>query len=81
MGTIRASILSSLIKTPEVVLKNRMTCDIITPPFVPRALRNSGTLKLIPPFVHPSVCHKNFNLGHNLCSINGRAFIFGMHDT
>ena len=25
-----------------------------------------------------SVCHKNFNLGHNFCTITGRALILGM---
>ena len=26
----------------------------------------------------PSVCHKNFNLGHNFCTFTGRALILGM---
>ena len=28
--------------------------------------------------VRLSVCHKNFNLGHNFCTITGRALILGM---
>ena len=28
--------------------------------------------------VRPSVCHKNFNLGHNFCTFTGRALILGM---
>ena len=46
---------------------------------VPRFRESAGTLNLIRPFlclsVSPSVCHKNFNLGHNFCTFTGRAFI------
>ena len=49
---------------------------------VPRFRESAGTLNLIRPSVcqsvSPSVCHKNFNLGHNFCTITGRALILGM---
>ena len=52
--------------------------------FCPRLSWKRGTLKLIRPYVSPSVCqslcHKNFNLAHIFWSINDRALIFGMHD-
>ena len=54
--------------------------------FVPRFRESVGTLNLIRLPVRPSlrpsvplsVCHKNFNLGHNFCTITGRALILGM---
>ena len=54
--------------------------------FVPRFRESAGTLNLIrlsvrpsvPLSVCPSVRHKNFNLGHNFCTIIGRALILGM---
>ena len=49
---------------------------------VPRFRESVGTLNLIRPSVRPSVClsvcHKNFNLGHNFCTITDRALILGM---
>ena len=45
---------------------------------VPRFRESAGTLNLIRLSVSPSVCHKNFNLGHNFCTITGRALIFHM---
>ena len=42
--------------------------------FVPRFRKSEGTLNLS----RPSVCHKNFNLGHNFGTVTGRALIFGM---
>ena len=43
---------------------------------------SAGTLNLIRPSVclsvRPSVCHKNFNLGHNFCTITDGALILGM---
>ena len=44
------------------------------PLFVPRFRESAGTLNLI----RLSVRHKNFNLGHNFCTITGRALILGM---
>ena len=46
--------------------------------FVPRFRESVGTLNLIRPSVCLSVCHKNFNLGHNFCTITDRALILGM---
>ena len=46
--------------------------------FVPRFCESVGTLNLIRPSVCLSVCHKNFNLGHNFCTITDRALILGM---
>ena len=50
--------------------------------FVPRFRESAGTLNLIRSSVRlsvrPSICHKNFNLGHNFCTITGRALILGM---
>ena len=47
--------------------------------FVPRFRESSGTLNLIRLSLRPSLClsvrHKNFNLGHNVCTITGRALI------
>ena len=45
---------------------------------VSRFRESVGTLNLIRPSVPLSVCHKNFNLGHNFCTITDRALIFGM---
>ena len=49
---------------------------------VPRFRESAGTLNLIRPSVPLSVClsvcHKNFNLGHNFCTITDRALILGM---
>ena len=49
---------------------------------VPRFRESAGTLNLIRPSVCQSlclsVCHKNFNLGHNFCTVTGRALILGM---
>ena len=53
---------------------------------VPRFRESVGTLNLIrlsvrpsvPLSVCPSVRHKNFNLGHNFCTITDRALILGM---
>ena len=47
-------------------------------------LSSAGTLNLIRLSVRLSfrpclsVCHKNFNLGHNFCTITGRALVLGM---
>ena len=48
--------------------------------FVPCFRESAGTLNLIRLSVCPSVCHKNFNLGHNFCTtcITGRALILSM---
>ena len=46
--------------------------------FVPRFRESVGTLNLIRPSVCLSVCHKNFNLGHNFCTITDRALKLGM---
>ena len=63
----------------------RTICIIVTNTFiVPRFRESVGTLNLIRPSVRPSVClsasvcHKNFNLGHNFCTITDRALILGM---
>ena len=45
---------------------------------VPRFRESVGTLNLIRLSVCLSVCHKNFNLGHNFCTITDRALILGM---
>ena len=49
---------------------------------VPRFRERVGTLNLICLSVSPSLClsvhHKNFNLGHNFCTITDRALILGM---
>ena len=45
---------------------------------VPHFRESARTLNLICPSVSPSVCHKNFNLGHNFCTITSRALILGM---
>ena len=46
--------------------------------FVPRFRESVGTLNLIRLSVCLSVCHKNFNLGHNFWTITDRALILGM---
>ena len=49
---------------------------------VPRFRESVRTLNLIRPSVPLSVClsvcHKNFNIGHNFCTITDRALILGM---
>ena len=45
--------------------------------FCPPLLRKRGDIKSHSS-VCQSVCHKNFNLGNNFCTITGRALIFGM---
>ena len=49
--------------------------------FCPPLLRKRGDIKShssVRLSVSPSLCHKNFNLGHNFCTITGRALILGM---
>ena len=46
--------------------------------FCPYFHESVGTLNLIHLSVRLSISHKNFNLGHNFCTITGRALILGM---
>ena len=49
--------------------------------FCPPLSRKRGDIKShssVCPSVPLSVCHKNFNLGHNFCTFTGRALILGM---
>ena len=50
-------------------------------PFCPPLSRKRGDIKShssVCPSVRLSVCHKNFNLGHNFCTTTDRALILGM---
>ena len=49
--------------------------------FCPPLSRKRGDIEShssVPLSVCLSVCHKNFNLGHNFCTITDRALILGM---
>ena len=69
-----------LTRMPSLIKKHTM---VYCPRFlVPCFCESVGTLNLIRLSVRPSirlsVCHKNFNLGHNFCTNTDRALILGM---
>ena len=67
-----------------IVVELQIWCNLYSyqKSFFPRFRESVGTFNLIRlsvcPSVPRSVCHKHFNLGHNFCTITGRALILGM---